>query len=79
MSRRPPHASEKRLWLMTYFSAQRPTITPQELGRLLDLSPASVEELAVDLIRAGCLARDSSGAYTLAENDPQQITVRDER
>ncbi len=54
---------------MTYFTSERTAITPQELGRLLDISTASVEELAVDLVRVGLLERDASGAYRLADND----------
>jgi hypothetical protein len=79
-TRRPiPQEGEKRMLLMSHFSPKRPTITAQEFGRLLDLAPATVEDLAECLIRAGCLTRDSSGAYALAENDPLPITVRDER
>lgn len=80
--RRPPeteNASEKRLWLMTCFSSQRPRITAAELGRTLGLSTASVEELAIDLVRAGLLKRDSNGAYLVADKNPLPITVRDER
>ena len=74
-----PQEGEKRMLLMSHFSPERPTITAPEFGRLLGLSAATVEDLADCLIRAGCLTRDSSGAYALAENDPQPITVRDER
>lgn len=74
-----PEDGAKRMLLMSHFSPQRPTITAQEFGRLLGVSAATVEVIADRLIRAGCLIRDSSGAYALAENDPQPITVRDER
>lgn len=74
-----PQESEKRMLLMSHFSSERPTITVQEFGQLLNLSPATVEDLADHLIRAGCLTQDPSGAYALADNDPLPITVRDER
>lgn len=74
-----PQASEKRMLLMSHFSSERPTITVQELSQLLNLLPATVEDLADCLVLAGCLTRDASGAYVLADNDPLPITVRDER
>lgn len=54
--------------LMSHFSSERPTITVQEFGQLLNLSSATVEELADHLVRVGCLTRDTSGAYALADN-----------
>jgi DNA-binding IclR family transcriptional regulator len=64
---------------MSHFSWERPTITAQEFGQLLNLSPATVEDLAECLVRAGCLTRRDSGAYALADSEPRPITVRDER
>jgi DNA-binding IclR family transcriptional regulator len=74
-----PHESEKRMLLMSHFSSERPTITADEFAQLLNLSSATVEDLADCLVRAGCLARDGSGAYALADYNPLLTTVRDER
>jgi predicted HTH transcriptional regulator len=74
-----PHESEKRMLLMSHFSSERPKITAHEFAQLLNLSSATVEDLADCLIRAGCLARDGSGAYALNDDNPLPITVRDER
>jgi DNA-binding IclR family transcriptional regulator len=65
--------------MLSYFSAERRTASPQELGRAIGLSPAAVEELAVDLVRGGCLERDDSGSYCLAGPGVLRITVKDER
>jgi hypothetical protein len=60
------HAAAKRLMLLSYFSDEHSSASPQELGRALDLSTAAVEELAADLVRAGCLEQDeTSGSYQL--------------
>jgi DNA-binding IclR family transcriptional regulator len=61
-----PNEGEKRMLLMSHFSSERPTITAQEFGQLLNLSPATVEDLADFLVRVGCLTRGGSGAYALA-------------
>jgi hypothetical protein len=62
-------AAPKRLLLLSYFSDQHRSASPQELGRVLGTSTAAVEELAADLVRAGCLERDeTSGFYQLAES-----------
>jgi predicted transcriptional regulator len=73
-------AASKRLLLLSYFSDEHRSATPQELSRALDLSTAAVEELAVDLVRAGCLERDeTSGSYQLAGSGVATIMVKDER
>lgn len=74
------HAAAKRLLLLSYFSAEHRSATSQELSRALGLSSAAVEELAVDLVRAGCLEQDeTSGSYQLGKSDVTTITVKDER
>jgi len=65
--------------MLSYFSDERCSATPQDLGRTVGLSPAAVEELAVDLLRVGYLERDKSGSYHLAGASVIRLTVRDER
>jgi DNA-binding IclR family transcriptional regulator len=66
----------KRMLLMSCFSAEHRALTPQQLGRVLDLSPATVELLAVNLVKWRCLERDESGAYMLADPNSSVITVK---
>lgn len=72
-------AFEKRLLILSCFSSERRVLTPQAIGRVLDLSQTTVEELAMSLIGAGCLERDDAGAFTLAPAKVLTITVKDER
>lgn len=72
-------AFEKRLLLLSCFSNERRVLSPQRIGRLLDLLPTTVEELATNLVRAGCLERNYTGAFTLAPAKVLTITVKDER
>lgn len=74
------HAVAKRLMLLSYFSDEHLSASPLELGRALGLSTAAVEELAADLVRAGCLEQDeTSGSYQLGRSGVATIMVKDER
>lgn len=67
------------LMILSCFSSQRPALSLEEIARVLKLPPATVQALTANLVRVGCLQQDTSGAFTLAEENTKTFVVRDER
>jgi hypothetical protein len=68
----------RRLFVLSCFSPKSPALTAEQIVAQIQLSPRTVEALAENLVRVGCLDLDRSGAYWLAGVSPG-LEVIDER
>lgn len=74
----PRGSSARGMYVLACFSPTYRALTAAQIARQLDLSLATVESIAANLVMLGCLTLDPSGAYLLAGVSPS-LGVKDER
>jgi DNA-binding IclR family transcriptional regulator len=66
------------MFVLVCFSPTRRILTAAQVAKQLDLSPATVEGVAMRLVVLGCLTLDTSSAYLLA-GVLKSLVVKDKR
>jgi DNA-binding IclR family transcriptional regulator len=66
----PRGSSARGMYVLACFLPASRVLTTAQIAKQLNLSAATVESVAANLVMLGCLTLDPSGAYLLAGASP---------